>query len=263
MGIHDILAIGLYRDTTTIGSLAFVRHVSAGDIRERELEVTGLLVPHLQRAITISRLLGLECILTAAFEQTIEALSCAVMLTDEHGVILLANNSAENMLKKGYPIRNSGGKVAAVTTRASHELRKAIRSTASNGTEFGKLDYAIHLSEADELPLFAYVLPMKGSDMREQLQPRATAAIFIQPVLDAQYVADKVATTFNLTPAETRVFAMLLSGKTLAESAAILNIARTTAKTHLESIFRKTGVNRQTELIRLATRNYPITKNSA
>jgi DNA-binding CsgD family transcriptional regulator len=57
----------------------------------------------------------------------------------------------------------------------------------------------------------------------------------------------------GLTPAETRVMTSLLSGRTLAETAATPSIAITTARTHLDSIFAKTGVTRQADLQRLDT----------
>ena len=56
-GIIDALAIGLARDARAIGSLSFGRHESAGPIGDREVEIAHLLVPHLQRAATINRML--------------------------------------------------------------------------------------------------------------------------------------------------------------------------------------------------------------
>jgi DNA-binding CsgD family transcriptional regulator len=56
---------------------------------------------------------------------------------------------------------------------------------------------------------------------------------------------------FRLTPAETQVLAQVLDGRTLAEAAAILGVARSTVKTHLESIYVKTGTRRLPELVRV------------
>ena len=103
-------------------------------------------------------------------------------------------------------------------------------------------------------PLFAHVLPLTGSDFRTRLQPAAVAAVFIGTPPDEQEGADTVAAAFGLTPAEARVLANLFAGRTLAETAVMLRIGRTTAKTHLEHIFLKTGVTRQAELMRLWTR---------
>jgi DNA-binding CsgD family transcriptional regulator len=75
--------------------------------------------------------------------------------------------------------------------------------------------------------------------------------VFIGARPAAQDGADAVAAAFGLTPAETRLLASLYAGSTLAETAAALGIAGTTAKTHLEHIFLKTGATRQADLMRL------------
>ena len=56
---------------------------------------------------------------------------------------------------------------------------------------------------------------------------------------------------FNLTPAETALAMELANGLSLEEAAEALNIRRNTARAHLRSIFSKTGVRRQTELVRI------------
>ena len=56
---------------------------------------------------------------------------------------------------------------------------------------------------------------------------------------------------FNLTPAETALAMELTNGLSLEEAAEALNIRRNTARAHLRSIFSKTGVRRQTELVRI------------
>jgi DNA-binding CsgD family transcriptional regulator len=136
---------------------------------------------------------------------------------------------------------------------AASELRAALAHAARNEAGIGKTGLAIRLSEPDVPPIFAHVLPLTGSDFRTRLQPAAVAAVFIGAPPDAQDGADTVATAFGLTPAETRVLASLFGGRTLTETAATLGIAGTTAKTHLEHIFLKTGVTRQAELMRLWT----------
>lgn len=56
---------------------------------------------------------------------------------------------------------------------------------------------------------------------------------------------------FHLTPAETAVATHLSNGLSLEEAAEALGIKPNTARAHLRSIFSKTGVRRQTELVRL------------
>lgn len=63
--------------------------------------------------------------------------------------------------------------------------------------------------------------------------------------------ASLTANNFGLTPTETKVLGLLASGATFAKAAKALEMSENTAKTHLDRIFSKTGVSRQTDLIAL------------
>lgn len=60
-----------------------------------------------------------------------------------------------------------------------------------------------------------------------------------------------VASAYKLTPRESEVIVLLAYGRTLAIIARDLQIAKGTARTHIESIYRKLGVHKQQELIDL------------
>jgi len=62
---------------------------------------------------------------------------------------------------------------------------------------------------------------------------------------------------FGFTKAEARLAARLAHGQALNEAAMALSIAYGTARTHLAAIFRKTGTNRQGELVRLLAADLP------
>ena len=56
---------------------------------------------------------------------------------------------------------------------------------------------------------------------------------------------------FDLTPAEARLAAAVAGGISLLDHAAAAGVGLATVKTHLAAIFRKTGTNRQADLVRL------------
>jgi DNA-binding CsgD family transcriptional regulator len=219
-----------------------------------------LLLPHIRRAVIISDVLDACTIERARMAEALDALRCGVVLTDIHSAILHANSSAERMLRNGDgPVRSSGGKFLARVSAAAKELRDAIRLAAQDEASVGKTGLAIRLTKPGEPPIWAHVLPLTGSDLRTRLQPSAVAAVFIGvPPADVD-AAQATAAFFDLTPAETRVLASLFGGRTLAETAHALGIAATTARTHLDKIFAKTGVARQADLMRLATSLIPPT----
>jgi DNA-binding CsgD family transcriptional regulator len=259
--IIDLLSLHLLLTPTRVASLGMGRHESKGAIAQREIELAALLLPHLRRAVMISDVLDLSTIERTRMAEALDALRCGVVLIDMNAAILHANSSAERMLRKDEgPIQVSRGKFVAKLPSAGRELRTAIKLATQDEARIGKTGLAIRLTEVCEAPIFAHVLPLTGSDLRTRLQPAAVAAVFIGVSPSNQDAADAAAAAFKLTPAETRVLANLLGGRTLAETAATLSIAPTTAKSHLENIFAKTGVARQADLMRLATGLAPPTK---
>jgi DNA-binding CsgD family transcriptional regulator len=252
-GIVDTMTLFLMHTPMHLAGLYLGRNERQGIITEREIELGKLLLPHVRRAVTISKVLDVRTIEGTRMAEALDALRCAVVLTNEHGIILHANRVAEHMLDAGGPIHSAKGTLQAIAPSAASELRSAITLAACNEAGIGKTGLAIRLTEPDVPPIFAHVLPLTGSDFRTRLQPAAVAAVFIGTPPDAQDGADTLAAAYGLTPAETRVLASLFAGRTLAEAAATLGIAATTAKTHLEHIFLKTGVTRQAELMRLWT----------
>jgi DNA-binding CsgD family transcriptional regulator len=59
---------------------------------------------------------------------------------------------------------------------------------------------------------------------------------------------------FGLSGAETRLCEILVNGRSLAEAADMLHISEGTARQRIKTIFQKTGVHRQGQLIALVSR---------
>jgi len=95
------------------------------------------------------------------------------------------------------------------------------------------------------------VQPIAPDDWSEG-KHRPSVAVFVR---DAEGKADPqvrlAQQLFQLTQAETALAIQLANGLSLEEAAEALNIRRNTARAHLRSIFSKTGVRRQTELVRI------------
>ena len=62
---------------------------------------------------------------------------------------------------------------------------------------------------------------------------------------------------FVLTPAEAQIALGIAEGKTLAAIAEMRNVAVSTARDQLKSVFAKTGTHRQAELVAFAGRAAP------
>lgn len=252
LGLVDVAHFFLIRTPANFSELVLWRQRRQGVMSEREIELGSLLMPHLRRAVTISNVLDIRTIERDRMVDALDALHHGVLLTDQRGAILHANRSAENMLRNDGPIKASGGVLLAKSPPANSELRKALAQAAQDEAKIGRAGAAIRLTGEDQPPVFAHVLPLTGGELRSRLQSEAVAAVFIDATPDEQDRAEHVAAAFGLTPAETRVVASLLAGRTLAQTAGEQGVAFTTARTHLSRIFVKTGVSRQADLMRLA-----------
>ncbi len=78
--------------------------------------------------------------------------------------------------------------------------------------------------------------------------------LFVLTVDDPQRMIDRkvdeVAEACGLTPTEARMLGLIVKGLDTVVAARKLGIARTTARTHLQRLFAKTGTARQSELVR-------------
>ncbi|HEY4188371.1 MAG TPA: PAS domain-containing protein, partial [Polyangia bacterium] len=104
-GIDDVLAIWLARDHGAVGVLGFGRAAAAGPPGDATLEMARLLVPHLQRATAISRLLDLAALKGATFASLFDTLSAPVFLVDDAVRVIHANDAARAIVRAGEPLR--------------------------------------------------------------------------------------------------------------------------------------------------------------
>lgn len=261
LGIVDVMHLFLMYTPLHFSELVVARHERHGPITDREIEIGGLLLPHLRRAVAISNVLDVRAIERARMAEALDGLRCGVILTNSVGNILHANRSAEEMLRTGAVVQARGGILSAKAPAAAAELRKAIGLAASNETMLGNTGLAIRLTGPAAAPIVAHVLPMNGSELRTASQPGAAAAVFIgasmatAPDLTADEIREYFRRRFGFTMAEVSVAFEILKGDGREAVAARLGISVATVRTHLSHIFEKTGVRRQAELVRLLMRS--------
>src|SRR5262249_11515004 len=131
-GSVDTMQLFLMRLPMHLSLLSASRNEWQGIITDREIEVGKLLLPHLRRALTISKVFDVRTIEVARIAEALDALRCAVVLTNEGGAILHANRAAEQMLRDGGPIQSAQGILQATAPSAASELRSALALAAGN-----------------------------------------------------------------------------------------------------------------------------------
>lgn len=88
---------------------------------------------------------------------------------------------------------------------------------------------------------------------------RLVLVVITRPQADAECIVRRVRLLYSLTEAEARVMAGLTLGATVDEIAAEHGVSTSTVRAQVRSIFDKTGVNRQSDLVRLALKGALVT----
>jgi DNA-binding CsgD family transcriptional regulator len=251
-GLIDTMAAILARDAAGIGNIAFGRHADDGPITDDQVDEVRLILPHVRRAVAISRTLEIKQVTAATFESVVRNLSAAVILVDIEGRLIYANSAGDAQLRQADPLELRAGRVASRAAAGQKALTAAL--AALNTGPNPRKGFDIPLRGQDGRIFALHVLPLLRVDgVRAAVAPNATAAIFLTPRIPTREPrGELLAAVFGLTPAETRVFELAATGLPPSAIASALGIGVSTVRTHLLRLFDKTGVRRQAELAALA-----------
>lgn len=220
---------------------------------EGERALCELLLPHLRRAFHMYSQLDRSASLGSLFSQAIGRLSIATMILDESSMVLELNPVAQEILNSNDGLKLVGGRLEATYPSDNRELQRLLRSVAlCQAAEGRDSAEAMSISRPSGQMSFGLVVePIPSQELIEG-KGRPSAVIYIRDAVGKSQASSLVTKQlFNLTPAETALALELANGLSLEEAAEALNIRRNTARAHLRSIFSKTGVRRQTELVRI------------
>jgi len=180
-----------------------------------------------------------------AFE-ALQWLYQGVLFLDRNGSILFANRAAEEILSAQHGLRRANGSLHAERAEEIERLRALI--AVSDGAPDSAMAHPVAFSRREaRLPLSGFLVPLGRSADRE-----AAAILFLtDPDCEHRVREDALQLQFGLTRAEIAIALAILRGDGLAAPARRLGVFATTARTHLDNVFRKTGTRRQAQLVRL------------
>jgi DNA-binding CsgD family transcriptional regulator len=205
--------------------------------------------PHFRRSVGSSRVRRdsrRSRALVAA--QALDQLNAGVIITGSCAEVVEINRSAESIvqLEDGLLIRND-----RLCAKRTFETGKILKLIAAATVECEEVACAgrMLIGRCDGVP--AYVLSAAPLRIGPAVHRRRLAMIVVVDPQSHSPSDKDVGELFGLTPAEGRLAMALLTGKTLAEIAAVTDVRITTLRTQLASVMRKTGAQRQSDLVRI------------
>jgi len=262
---HYLKPIDLFRilgvDTAEPGGmlarLRISRRRSETPFQPRERELLTLITPHLRRAIEIYARLNRTTSERDVYAGAVNQLSVASMILDEQGRLLTTNAVGRALLDQDEGLGLRAGRLHIEGRDINKELQQAL-SAIIKAQQQGQTSVVRALRvprSATRSDLGLVIRPVPTSQWSEG-QSSPSAVVFISdPDLQESTSGQILGELFELTPAEANLATLLARGLSLAEVSLAQNISQHTARAQLKSIFSKTGVSRQAELVRLVLKS--------
>lgn len=253
-GLVDFLSVALDKNATAVAMYGLFRHERQGLVDDITRQRTRLIAPHIRRAVLIGRAVDLKAAQAATFADAFDRLASSMLFIDPGGRIVHANAAAHAMLAAGNVLRAApGGRIASNDPNVGEALRQIFDDAGKGDAALGIQGIAFPVVARDGENYVGHVLPLTSGTRAKTGSAFSAAAVLV--VQKAEFVApsapEVIAKTFKLTPTELRVLLAVSEFGGVAEIADDFGISETTVKFHLKSLFDKTGVRRQTELVKL------------
>ncbi|MDN5874696.1 MAG: helix-turn-helix transcriptional regulator [Sinobacteraceae bacterium] len=255
LGIRHLLGA----DISTRGGiecrLRATRGPDAAPFSDEDKALVRFVLPHLKRAIQIhARFDSLECE-RELFAGTLDRLQLGIVSLSQDGAIIDANEEACRIFDEHDGMWMSGPNISVDNSSESRELKKMIDRalTSVNDNQGAHVAEAMSISRPTGRPQIGVLVQAIPLGDWSESRRRPSVVLYLRdPQANPESPSEEIVRRlFGLTRMEAKLALRLTEGLTLDEAAAALDVRRNTARTHLRSIFCKTGVTRQTMLVRL------------
>ena len=255
LGFGDVVGCHLVREDSLYCWFSLRRDYGRGPFPADKLALGRSLVPHLTRSLKIWARIRSVCLASDSLAAALDLLSYTVIIVDAEARILHANRSAERLLAGRDVLEGFRGRLRCRDHDQDKVLRKAVHdaSRITNLSPSARVDRAVVLQKDDGNRLSIQLAPITpGSGWRSVAPAGSAVALFVS---DGDAAGSRplvaFAARYGLTRMESRVLAEIITGQGLPHVAETLQIGATTARSHLQKIFLKTGIAKQAELVRL------------
>jgi DNA-binding CsgD family transcriptional regulator len=260
-GTTDVLALNVVMHGTHVAYFRLSRRQADNPFGVLEKSLLTRLLPYLSNAFQLyeqRRRLLLE---RAAHIGALDQLAFGLVIIDEHGYIVRVNETAQKLLERSTLLSISDNRL-----RGPSPDKNVV-----NGSRVEAILEGLRQSHAPERIQFLRLIDASAGEFLQLLfKPIATPAVLHSASRCgvAVYLNDEVRNRdiylgrfgqlYGLSPAEVVLLEELLQGSSITIAADKLGISENTARTQLRSVFSKTNVHRQAELIRLVLTSLAI-----
>lgn len=207
------------------------------------------LIPHIRQAMELYQRLEITRKEQAVYSSTIAQLAIGSVSLDEGNNILQANSIADAILSEADGIKRVGARIVLDTSKADADFRAFLHSIKDDTNDRREVFRVERSSGKRDIAIFARTV--EAPDYLRAARAPVLVLYLNDPERHGSVTADSLRTLFDLTPMEAAISALIANGMSVVETGEQLGITENTVRAHLRSIFAKTGISRQSQLVHL------------
>jgi DNA-binding CsgD family transcriptional regulator len=256
-GSRYVSGTKLIEDDAQIVLLGFIRGPEQQPFDATELDYLNRIKTHFTRAVEIYQHLRTAYSELATGRELLNHFRYPMILVDEQRGIRFKNHMAKDFLASSECVVDRGGSLGCRTSEDETELTLALQALklhpAAPKTEIEKAFVKMRRA-SDGRPIAVHVIAIRPQAVMSAFGATPLALlVFHDPHTQVALDPFIVAETFGLTPAEAKVAVGIANGKTPEAIALDFTVSVATVRSQLQSVFQKTGTNRQPDLVRVLT----------
>lgn len=234
---------------------AFLRGGARGRWSDDDFGRLGTVLPHFWCAVRLASRLACESVVEAALGELARSRPAPFLLTDRARRIHFANPAADTLLDAGTAIARQPGGFTFADARARHAFERLFDIADGGGPEpvRGTLDVPMAGGGRN---LRGEVVMLEESRHRAGGRPNGEdhrRALFVlrDPWAMPEPDRRELQSAFGLTATEADIMAASAKGFSAPEIATMTHRSHETVRSHIKSIFQKTGTRSQADIVRL------------
>jgi DNA-binding CsgD family transcriptional regulator/PAS domain-containing protein len=210
---------------------------------EAQAIVTALM-PHFRRAYGMQQTLAGIFRQVAEFEAALHVLGQPVLVVDCDAFLWFANAAGEELLRRGDVLSRSRGRLHVAHRDDAAAFAQALAPVPRRSDGDGTM---MLRRAGGATPCRIRIMPLRSGN-RAEWSGRIALLVEARP---SRRGTRALALAFRLSAAELRLWEELMAGRTLSAIAERSHVSIHTVRVQLAGLFRKTGANRQADLVRL------------
>jgi DNA-binding CsgD family transcriptional regulator len=238
----------LHKAPHKVVTLSFQGTRKRGPFDAKDLTTYKRVLPHIARALEIRDRLEQAQVRTETLSQRLAgSLTFGVVVLDAEGKVLESNPVAQEILRTGDGIRCQPGRALRFRGAAAGQFARLI-ATSMSGVQAS--EGLLRVARSSSPALSAVIMPLPRNTVAWiGAEPRRLVLLF-DPERRVRVSATLIARDLEISASEAQIAAMIADGKSTIDVAERRGVTQGTVRAQLKSIFRKTNIHSQAELVR-------------